>query len=81
MWDNMGPLGAEKIEYWADSRGPKHEIQKVASLDINYHPQGKDLNDTQPEYQLSNEWSPPQVESIYLIEAARVWSYDAHTQR
>ena len=53
----------------------------VASLDINYHPQGKDLNDSQPEYQLSNEWIPPQVESIYLIEATRFWSYDENTQR
>ena len=61
--------------------GPKHKIQMVASLDINYHPQEKDLNDIQLEYQLSNEWIPPQVESIYLIDDARVWSYDAHTQR
>ena len=77
----MTPLGAEKIEYWADSRGPKHKIQMIAFLDIKYHPEGKYLNDSQPEYQLSNEWSPPQVESIYLIEAEIVWSYDAHTQR
>ena len=76
----MTSLGAEKTEYWADSRGPKHKIQMVASLDIKYHPEGKYLNDIQPEYQLSNEWSPPQLESISLIEPTRVWSYDAHTQ-
>ena len=77
----MAPLGAEKTEYWANSRGTKHKIQMVASMDINYHPQGKDLNYNQLEYQLSNKWIPPQVESISLIEAARVWYYDAHTQR
>ena len=69
------------IQYLKNNGGPKHKIQMVAILDINYDPQGKYLNDIKPKYQLSNEWSPPQVESIYLIEAARVWSYDAHTQR
>ena len=47
------------IQDLKNNGGPKHKIQMVANLDINYHPQGKYLNDSQPEYQLSNEWIPP----------------------